>query len=107
MIDFDPIDRIAAICRERGWSYYKLAKRSGIPYSTLSTMLKKTSAPSLPSIMRICDGFEISLSDFFSTDYQPSLREDERRCLELWNALDEDGQALAEAYMKGVRDAKK
>lgn len=104
MTEFDPIKRIVEICQERNWTFYKLAKQSGIPYSTLSTMLKKTSAPSLPSIIRICEGFDISLSDFFSTDYRPALTRNEYEILELWGALDEKGKLLATVYMQGLRD---
>ena len=56
MQEFDVVGRIQELCRSRSWTYYRLAKASGIPYSTLSTMLHKTNVPSVPSLMKICDG---------------------------------------------------
>ena len=65
MEEFDVSRRIAELCEARSWSYYRLAKASGIPYSTLSTMLHKSNVPSLPSLMKICQGFGITLAQFF------------------------------------------
>ena len=39
--DFDTLERLQTLCRERNYSYYELAKRSGITYSTLNTLLLK------------------------------------------------------------------
>ncbi len=47
MNEFDPILRIQELCSERNWSYYQLAKVSGLTYSTLSTMINKHNMPSL------------------------------------------------------------
>lgn len=41
MQNFAVIARIQELCNARGWTYYRLAKESGITYSTLSTMLNK------------------------------------------------------------------
>ena len=89
----------------RDRTYYRLAKASGIPYSTLSTMLHKTNAPSVPSIIKICDGFGITLSQFFSDqDESAKLTADQKHCLGIWDKLDKPGQELALAYMQGLAD---
>ena len=46
MTELNPLDRIQELCDERNWSYYQLAKVSGIAYSTLSTMINKHNMPS-------------------------------------------------------------
>ena len=51
MAEFDVVARIQELCQSRSWTYYRLAKASGIPYSTLSTMLHKTVVPSVPSLI--------------------------------------------------------
>lgn len=66
MQEFDVVGRIQELCQSRSWTYYRLAKASGIPYSTLSTMLHKANVPSIPSLIKICDGFGITLAQFFS-----------------------------------------
>ena len=105
MNDFDVMGRIKELCTSRSWTYYRLAKEAGIPYSSLSTMLHKAYVPSIPSLIKICNGFGITLSQFFSQeDDTAKLTKSQRVCLEHWNQLDEQSQALALAYMEGLAD---
>lgn len=105
MQEFDVVARIQELCQARSWTYYRLAKASGIPYSTLSTMLHKTNVPSVPSLIKICNGFGITLAQFFSNwDESAKLTEDQRRCLNAWGKLDNIGKELALAYMQGLAD---
>ena len=105
MQEFDVVGRIQELCRSRSWTYYRLAKASGIPYSTLSTMLHKTNVPSVPSLMKICDGLGITLAQFFSDqDETAKLTADQKQCLSIWNRLDSTGKELAAAYMLGLAD---
>ena len=105
MQEFDVVGRIQELCRSRSWTYYRLAKASGIPYSTLSTMLHKPNVPSVPSLMKICDGLGITLAQFFSDqDETAKLTADQKQCLSIWNRLDSTGKELASAYMLGLAD---
>ena len=54
MNELNPLDRIRELCEQRKWSYYQLSKASGIPYSTLNTMLNKENMPSLPTLQKLC-----------------------------------------------------
>ena len=88
MSDFDVIGRINELCKTHSWSYYRLAKESGIPYSTLNTMLHKTYVPTVPSLMKICDGFGITLAELFNEDTEVSiLTEKERELVENFRTL--------------------
>lgn len=105
MANFDVIQRIKELCEARSWSYYRLAKEADIPYSTLSTMLRKTNVPSVPTIEKLCTGFGISLSQFFLPEDEVSLlRSDQRKCLEQWERLDEKSRELALSYLQGLKD---
>lgn len=105
MGEFDVIGRIEALCRARSWSYYRLAKESGIPYSTLNTMLHKTYVPTVPSLMKLCDGFGITMAQFFSDEDEVSLlTQDQKACLARWDKLSDKGKELALAYMQGLAD---
>ena len=64
MYEKDIIDRISDLCQERNWSYYKLAKESDIAYSTLNTLLNKPNIPTIHTLVKICTGFAITLSQF-------------------------------------------
>lgn len=101
METFDVIQRIKDLCAERNYSYYELAKRSGIPYSTLNTMILKSNSPTLPTLIRLCNGFGITLLQFFDTeDSDMDLTENQKECLSLFRILNEEEQNLAIAYMK-------
>lgn len=105
MNDFDVMGRIKELCASRSWTYYRLAKEAGIPYSSLSTMLHKAYVPSIPSLIKICNGFGITLSQFFAIeDDAAKLTKKQRVCLEHWDQLDEQSQTLALAYMRGLAD---
>lgn len=103
MTELNPLDRIQELCDERGWSYYQLAKVSGIAYSTLSTMINKHNMPSLPTLQKLCDGFGISITDFFEPGKSSrGLTADQAECLNLFTALSPEDKALAISYMKGL-----
>ena len=103
MAEFDVIARINELCKARSWTYYRLAKESGIPYSTLNTMLHKTFTPTVPSLMKLCDGFGITIAQFFSDqDETVLLTKKQKDCLAQWDRLDAHSQELALAYMEGL-----
>ena len=94
------IGRIRSLCEARSWTYYRLAKESGIPYSTLFTMLHKANAPSLPTLMKICSGFGITLAEFFDQENDRVLLPDgQNEHLRQWDKLSEENQAMVEKYM--------
>ncbi|MDO5153410.1 MAG: helix-turn-helix transcriptional regulator [Eubacteriales bacterium] len=101
--EMDVLQRIKDLCRERNYSYYELAKRSGIPYSTLNTLLLKGAQPSMPTLKRLCAGLGISLQQFFAGEDEATiLTAEQKECLSLFNVLTSEEQALAIAYMKGL-----
>ena len=105
MEEFDVLGRIQELCHSRSWTYYRLAKESGIPYSTLSTMLRKTNAPTVHTLQKLCNGFGITLEQFFALDDPAAqLTSVEQNVLNLWDTLDETSQSLAMAYMQGLKD---
>ena len=94
------ISRILALCQVRGWSMYRLAKESGITYSTLCTMVHKDNMPSIPTLSRICGGFQISLSDFFDEgNERVMLTCEEKDLLTLWNDLNAENREQSAKYI--------
>lgn len=60
--------RITELCRSRNLTFNSLANESGMPPSTLySIICGKSSAPQITSINTLCDGMGISLRDFFQS----------------------------------------
>lgn len=58
--------KIKELMEERGWSLYKLAKESGIPYSSLNSLFQKNNQPTITTLERICAGLHITIGEFFS-----------------------------------------
>ena len=107
MDDFNVAARVQDLCKARSWSLYRLAKEAGMPYSSLSTILYKTAAPSIASIERLCTGFGITLAQFFSAeDEYARLKKDEKDCLSHWGQLDPLEKQLTLTYMQALTDAK-
>lgn len=62
-------NRILQLCGERNISINKLANICGLPPSSLKNILYgKSQNPKILTIKMICDGLEITLSEFFDTD---------------------------------------
>ena len=63
------IERIKGLCKERGISYYVLSYRSSVPMTTLAHILNgRSKNPGVFTIMKICEGLEVSVKEFFDTD---------------------------------------
>lgn len=61
------IERIEQLCSLRNMTKYELFKASGVPQSTLTSIKKKRSgAVKISTLYSICEGFEISLEEFFA-----------------------------------------
>ena len=105
MADFNVANRVQELCKARSWSLYRLAHEADMPYSTLNTVLYKTVSPSLVSIEKLCNGFGITLSQFFSEENeQAKLTADERACLSRWAQIGSEDKRLVFAYMQALID---
>lgn len=59
--------RIINLAIEKDITLHQLSLDAGIPYSTLSSFLNgKSEIPKLSTIFLICEGLNISLSEFFN-----------------------------------------
>lgn len=60
--------RIQQLCAEHGYNINSLARKSGVPPTTLKNIVYGNSRnPGIVTIKLICDGLDISLYDFFNT----------------------------------------
>ena len=73
--------KIIHLMNERGWTMYRLAKEAKIPTSTLSNMLKRSTTPTMSTVQTLCDGFGISLSQFFWDGSEAVLLTEEQKSL--------------------------
>ncbi len=71
------VARIKELCTERGITPNALSYLSGISQSTVKSILNGESKnPGIVTIKKLCDGFEISIIDFFNTEGFKNLEQE-------------------------------
>ena len=69
--------RIAELCRKQHISKYALANNAGIPKSTVKNIFNGSSKNTgIITIKMLCDGLDISLTEFFNTEYFRNLEQE-------------------------------
>ena len=61
--------RIRELCKERGITPNGLSYIAGVPQATIKSILNgETKSPEVLTVKKLCDGFEITLAQFFDTE---------------------------------------
>ncbi len=69
--------RILELCIERNIAVNTLANISGVSPSTVYSMLgTKSKNPGIVSIKKLCDGFDITVREFFDSDLFNDLEQE-------------------------------
>ena len=69
--------RIQELCNEKGITLNKLAIISGITQSTLNNIVSgRNKSTTLSTVKKICDGIDISISDFFKSKIFDELEQE-------------------------------
>ena len=70
-------ERIIQLCNQKNIAINALANMAGISPSTLYSVLnEKSQNPGIVTINKLCDGLEISLSEFFDADIFDDLEQE-------------------------------
>lgn len=97
------LNEITKLRLQRNWSEYDLAKKSGIAQSTISGWYRKNELPKIPSLRKICHGFGITLSQFFSEgETMVPLTQEQREMLDHWSALNERQKKIISDLLKNM-----
>lgn len=98
--------RIKKLMEERGWTIYRLAKESGIPYSSLNSLFQKNNQPTISTLEKLCGGLHLNLQEFFSEvppyrEHSFDLKQDELELVELYRSLNLSERKTLITYVKG------
>lgn len=98
------LKKVTQLREERNWSLYRLAKEADISYSTLSNTFHRNNVPSVSTLIRICEGFGITLSEFFDEDgvLPKQLTASDQKLLSDWHRLPRNDKRLVLAYIQGL-----
>lgn len=106
MIEQDVLKRIESLLKFKHWSVYKLAKESGLSYSSLNNIFNRKTCPSIMTLEKICFGFGISLTEFFDFQSQKTKQDiissPEQELLNCYRSLSSADKKILEAYAKGI-----
>ena len=72
--------RIQFYLKEKNMNVWKLCKMSGIPCSTISTFMSgKSDLIKLDTLLHMCEGFGITLGEFFTEPMFDTAEQDEQK----------------------------
>ena len=71
------VKRLFELCNERNLTVNKICNISGITQSTVSNIVNGTTTNAgIATIKKLCDGFEISVREFFNSDLFDDLEQE-------------------------------
>ena len=70
-------DRILELCSQRNITVNRLATISGVTQSTLNNIVSgRNHSTTIATLKKICDGLDISITDFFSSKVFEDLEQE-------------------------------
>lgn len=80
----DTNERLRQLLEERGITTYKLSQLSGLSNTTLANVFKRNTVPSISTLQAICNGFGITLSQFFAEGEMVELTPELKELFDCW-----------------------
>ena len=69
--------RFEELCFKKNINFCKLATLSGVPYTTVKSIFYNQSKnPGIATIKKLCDGLNITITEFFNTEYFINLEQE-------------------------------
>ena len=102
----DVLERLRRLMEARGWTMYRLAKESGLTESTIANIYRRNAIPSIDTLEKICQGFGITLSQFFADAELVELTEDLKEVFENWRTLTPEQKEAAPTMMRAFNHDK-
>ena len=83
----DTHKRLRQLLDERGWTEYRLSKECGLSESTLANIFRRNTLPSISTLEAICDGFGITISQFFADGDMVEMTPEIKELFDSWVSL--------------------
>ena len=72
--------------------------------SSISNLLNRHSDPRFTTLNRICEGFGMTMSQFFLPDGEKlDLTAEQKQLLDTWEKLSDEEKRLVSAYIDGIQ----
>lgn len=102
----DVLDRLHKLMEARNWTMYRLAKESGLTESTIANIYRRNAIPSIDTLEKICHGFGITLSQFFSDAEMVELTDELKEVFENWRTMTPEQKEAALTMMRAFNHDK-
>lgn len=102
----DTNERLRRLLEERGWTEYRLAKECGLSQSTIANIYRRNTVPSIATLEVICNGFGITLSQFFADGDMVELTPDLKDIFDSWVNLTPEQKAAALQMLRAMEKSK-
>ena len=79
--------RLRQLLDQRGWTEYRLSKECGLSESTLANIFKRNTLPSISTLEAICNGFGITMAQFFAEGEMVEVTPELHEIFEAWRFL--------------------
>lgn len=83
----DTHKRLQQLLKERGWTEYRLAKNCGLSESTIANIFRRNAVPSIATLEAVCNGFGITMSQFFAEGEMVELTPELKDLFDNWLSL--------------------
>jgi transcriptional regulator with XRE-family HTH domain len=82
------LNRITELRLSHNWTEYQLAQKAGLPQSTISSWYRKEMLPTLQSLEKICNAYDITMAQFLSEDENlTEITPTQKELLSKWELL--------------------
>lgn len=92
---------------DRGWTVYRLSQETGVPDQTINKWFYKNAMITIPSLLKVCETFSITLAEFFSDNKVVELSPKVVKLYDMWCVLTSDEKASVETIIKNYVNNKK
>lgn len=98
-------NRIVDLLNKNGITRYQLSQKTGISQTALKGLVNMEHTPTLHTIEKICEGFNMSYVQFFASgEDSVELSDDQREVLGLWESLSAEERRVMKICLTGIRD---
>ena len=98
----DVHEKLQYLLDERGWTRYQLARKCGLSDATIANIFRRNTMPSIPTLEAICQGYGITLSQFFAEGEMVELTPDLKEVFDSWSSLSPEQKVAAGQMLKAM-----
>ena len=102
----DVHQKLRQLMTERGWTEYKLSKACGLSESTIANIFRRGTMPNVTTLEAICNGFGITLSQFFAESEMVELSPELKELFDNWVTLTTDQKSAVFTMIKAFSRSK-